>query len=360
VTLSPPLRKLALTVHLTSSVGWIGAVVAYLALGVAAVTSSDIQTVRAVWTAMDLTGWWVIVPLAIAALLTGLVMALGTRWGLFRHYWVFISLGLTLVCVVVLLLHMPTVSAMAAFAQTADAADLRVLGGDLVHPGVGLVLLLLVTGLNVYKPVGLTSYGWRKQREEHIMLRTISSRAKATREPARPQARTAPDLKTWRGRATRVAYFTFHFAEMCGAMFLGMALFIVATISLAALGNATFSEPTSIAFLAGMSLFMVAPMAAWMRIRGCDWRACGEMSAAMSLPLVAAVVLRLLGLPAVELWVSSSQHALMIVAMLAFMLYKHEEYTRNYTLSARAGRRAAELPSLAGQGSQPAARLEAR
>ena len=64
MTLSPAVRKLALTVHLTSSVGWIGAVLAYLALGVAAVTRSDPQTVRAAWTAMDLTGWWVIVPLA--------------------------------------------------------------------------------------------------------------------------------------------------------------------------------------------------------------------------------------------------------------------------------------------------------
>jgi hypothetical protein len=166
VTLSPPLRKLALTVHLTSSVGWIGAIVAYLALGVAAVTSSDVHTIRAAWTAMDLTGWWVIGPLAIAALLTGLVMSLGTRWGLFRHYWVLISLGLTLVCTVVLLVHMPTVSAMAAFAQTAEIVELRALGGDLVHPSIGLVLLLLITGLNVYKPAGLTPYGWRKQQEE--------------------------------------------------------------------------------------------------------------------------------------------------------------------------------------------------
>src|SRR5205823_9886057 len=79
--MSPAVRKLALTVHLMSSIGWIGAVVAYLALGVAAVTSTDDQTVRAAWTAMDLTGWWVIVPLALAALVTGVVMALGTHWG---------------------------------------------------------------------------------------------------------------------------------------------------------------------------------------------------------------------------------------------------------------------------------------
>ncbi len=54
--MTPRLRKFALAAHLTFSVGWIGAVVAYLALGVAAVTSQDAQTVRAAWIAMELTG----------------------------------------------------------------------------------------------------------------------------------------------------------------------------------------------------------------------------------------------------------------------------------------------------------------
>ena len=111
---------------------------------------------------MDLTGWWVIVPLAILALLTGLVMSLGTPWGLFQHYWVLMSLLLTVFCTVVLVLHMPSVSAMAARAQQMDAAELRALGGDLFHPGVGLVVLVAISVLNVYKPAGLTVYGWRK------------------------------------------------------------------------------------------------------------------------------------------------------------------------------------------------------
>src|ERR671914_1104669 len=122
--MKPGVRKVALSVHLTFSVGWIGAVLAYLALGVGAVSSEDVQTVRAAWTAMELTGWYVIVPLALASLLTGLVMALGTKWGLFRHYWVLISFTLTIFATVVLLLHMPTVSSMADLAQQAEGADL--------------------------------------------------------------------------------------------------------------------------------------------------------------------------------------------------------------------------------------------
>jgi hypothetical protein len=77
--MTPGFRKFALTAHITFSVGWIGAVVAYLALGVAAVTSGDAQTMRAAWIGMELIGWFAIIPLALAALLTGLVMSLGTR-----------------------------------------------------------------------------------------------------------------------------------------------------------------------------------------------------------------------------------------------------------------------------------------
>ena len=169
--MTPRLRKFALSAHLTFSVGWIGAVLAYLALGVGAVTSQDVQTVRAAWTAMELVGWYVIVPLALASLLTGLVMALGTKWGLFRHYWVLISFALTVFATVVLLLHMPTVSSMADLAQEAEGAGLEGLGGDLLHPGIGLVVLLVIQVLNLYKPPGMTRYGWRKQQEQRTESR---------------------------------------------------------------------------------------------------------------------------------------------------------------------------------------------
>jgi hypothetical protein len=168
VIMRPGVRKFVLITHLTFSVGWIGAVVMYLALGIAAVTRQDVQTVRAAWTAMALTGWCVIVPLALASLLTGLVMALGTKWGLFRHYWVLISFVLSIFSTAVLLLRMPTVDSMADVGQEAEGARLEALGGDLLHPGIGLVVLLVIQTLNVYKPPGMTRYGWRKQQQQRM------------------------------------------------------------------------------------------------------------------------------------------------------------------------------------------------
>jgi hypothetical protein len=72
-------------VHLTVSVGWIGAVAGYIALDVATVTGQDADTLRAAYAGMDLLARRVIVPLPLASLLTGLVVSLGTKWGLFRH-----------------------------------------------------------------------------------------------------------------------------------------------------------------------------------------------------------------------------------------------------------------------------------
>ncbi len=85
--------------------------------------------------------------------------------GLFRYYWVVFAFGLTTIATGVLIVHMPTVSNAADAALTAAFADLDALGGDLFHSTLGLVVLLLVLGLNVYKPPGMTRYGWRKQAE---------------------------------------------------------------------------------------------------------------------------------------------------------------------------------------------------
>jgi hypothetical protein len=166
--MTPRLRKFALAVHITLAVGWIGAVAGYIALDVAAATSWDAQTLRAAYLAMELIAWYVIVPLALASLLTGLVMALGTKWGLFRHYWVLISLLLTIIATVVLLVETQTISYFADIAAdpTTSSDDLRALGSTLVHSVGGTVVLLVILVLNVYKPRGMTRYGWRKQHEE--------------------------------------------------------------------------------------------------------------------------------------------------------------------------------------------------
>lgn len=158
------LRKLALTTHVVASVGWLGAVGCSLALAVVGVSSSDAQLVRATYLAMELIGWYVLVPLSVASLLTGLVQSLATRWGLFRHYWVIVKLVINLVATVVLLLYMQTLTHLAdlARASTGDLSELRS-ASAVVHASAALLLLVAATALSVYKPRGMTRYG--RQRE---------------------------------------------------------------------------------------------------------------------------------------------------------------------------------------------------
>lgn len=160
----PRLRKVALTAHVTSSVGWLGAAVAFLALDVTAQASQDVQTVRAAYLAMGMIIWYVLIPLALAALLTGIVQSLGTTWGLLRHYWVLFKLVLTVVATILLVQYSQTVLDAADVA--ASVADPRGLPSFFLHSVGALVVLLTVTILALFKPRGLTRYGWRKQRAQ--------------------------------------------------------------------------------------------------------------------------------------------------------------------------------------------------
>jgi hypothetical protein len=132
------------------------------------VTSQDDQKVRAAYLLMGPMITWVLVPFAFAALLTGLTSSLGTHWGLFRHYWVIVKLVLTVVSLVVLLVQVEPIHALAERAadSTSTVVGLHESRRPLVHAAGGLVVLLVVQALGIYKPQGMTRYGWRKQHEK--------------------------------------------------------------------------------------------------------------------------------------------------------------------------------------------------
>jgi hypothetical protein len=159
------LRKFALTAHVTSSVGLLGSIAAFLALAVSGLTVQDEQMVRAAYPAMALIARFVIVPLTLASLLTGLIQSLGTPWGLFRHYWVLVKLLLTVLAAVVLLVKMELIGDAARLAAetTLSRADLRAAGIQLaVHAAGGLLVLFVPMVLSVYKPPGVTWYARRE------------------------------------------------------------------------------------------------------------------------------------------------------------------------------------------------------
>ena len=169
MTAAARFRKLALTAHVVASVGWLGSVVAFLALAITGRASGDPELVRGSYLAMEVVGWFVIVPLCGAALITGLIQSWITKWGLLQHYWVVIKLLMTVFATIVLVLHMRPVGIAADEAVASgfagdDHGGLRL---QLVADAAAAIVLLLVAAtLSVFKPAGRTRYGWRKLRRD--------------------------------------------------------------------------------------------------------------------------------------------------------------------------------------------------
>ena len=176
MSMAPGLRRLTFTTHITSSIGWIGAVLVFLALAVIAMTSQDQRTVRGAYLVMAPAAWFVLVPLAHASLLSGIALSLGTAWGLFRHYWVVLKLLITFFATVILLIYMATFRQMAGIAAD-PVVDLEVVrnASPIVHSILALILLIAATVLGVYKPFGMTPYGTRKGAQRQAVSSATST-----------------------------------------------------------------------------------------------------------------------------------------------------------------------------------------
>lgn len=151
--MSPRTRKFALEAHLFSTSGWLGAVVAFLALAIGAARTDEASRLSAACVAMNVIVRYAIVPCALASLVTGLVSAVGTKWGLVQHYWVVAKLALVIVCSVVLIAQLPPIARIAAAAAAGRPVGPE-LHRPLVHAAGGLAVLLVVQALSVYKPWG--------------------------------------------------------------------------------------------------------------------------------------------------------------------------------------------------------------
>ncbi|NUT36228.1 MAG: DUF2269 domain-containing protein [Hamadaea sp.] len=144
MTLSPRTRKLFLTAHVALSLGWLGADLVLLLFA----TRRD----PGLYPAMALIGDVLLIPLSLGALVTGLVGAVGTRWGLTRHWWVLTKLAVTAVmCVLVIVALTPGLSEAARLGADLPSRDQVNL---VVAPSVAGTLLLFTTVLSVFKPWG--------------------------------------------------------------------------------------------------------------------------------------------------------------------------------------------------------------
>jgi hypothetical protein len=159
--MKPPLRRLGLALHIALSVGWLGAVAAFLTLAMGSL-SRDEQLARACYLSMLVVARGALVPLSIGTVVSGVVQSLGTKWGLFRHWWVLVKLVLAVLSTAALLLHEATAIkdaaklAAEAGATALQAGRLREIGIQLLADASAAALVLVAAlTISIYKPWGV-------------------------------------------------------------------------------------------------------------------------------------------------------------------------------------------------------------
>jgi hypothetical protein len=188
-----PTRRAFLVAHVTVSVGWLGISLCLLTLAIAGAREPD-ALARTAYTAMALFADWLLLPVALLSLTTGLVLSLGTKWGLARHRWVWVKFWLTLLA---------TGLTVFAFKPGADEAAALVAAGEpvpstdlLFPPAVSLSLYAFMTAVSVLKPWGLTRRG-RRLRDAARTGKTAAGRPRAA--GARTGGATASPVRAMAG-----------------------------------------------------------------------------------------------------------------------------------------------------------------
>ncbi|HEY7060597.1 MAG TPA: hypothetical protein VII06_03900 [Chloroflexota bacterium] len=163
--LSPAQYKLALTAHVMVSVGWLGAVFAKVVLGLAALTHAAPAVAAALFVAMGAVNV-AYPPLAIGTIVSGVVLSLGTKWGLLHHYWVATKLVLTVGVIATAVQLTDRLTRQAVPAGLADAAtSLSMPAAPTLLLALAVVHLLMLgaaTVLSIYKPWGKTWWARRQ------------------------------------------------------------------------------------------------------------------------------------------------------------------------------------------------------
>ncbi|MDT0342192.1 DUF2269 domain-containing protein [Streptomyces litchfieldiae] len=185
--LSRPVRRGFLVAHVVVSVGWLGLTLCLLVLAITGAATGSAATAEAAYRAMRIFGDWLVAPLALSALATGLVLSLGTHWGLVRHRWVLVKFVLTLITATASIFALRAGINEAA-AEVTAGRPVPDAGGLVVPPTVALVTYLFMTAVSVLKPWGPTRWGRRHQREQRARRTGDAARGTARKGVARPPA----------------------------------------------------------------------------------------------------------------------------------------------------------------------------
>lgn len=183
--IAPRARKVLFTAHVAISVAWLGVVGCQFTLATAIWVSRDAGVQYAGFTMMALLDNVFLGVTSTFAVITGLVTAVGTRWGLLQRRWVATKFWATLAVQMVGFGVIHQSISKGNLIETAGSAPVRTAETDslgvLLSCVTGTAMLTLVTMviLSVFKPWGLTRRGRRLAASGRSATRTRRARRDA-------------------------------------------------------------------------------------------------------------------------------------------------------------------------------------
>jgi hypothetical protein len=151
------MRRAVLTVHIIGAGAWIGIDVVLGVLVFTAQLTGDPQTEALCYRALELFAVWPLVGAGVVTLVSGIVLGLGTNYGLVRYWWVAVKLVMNVVLVALIVFALrPGIAEAGAHgdALAAGAASDVATDGLMFPPVVSGTALVVATVLSVFKPWG--------------------------------------------------------------------------------------------------------------------------------------------------------------------------------------------------------------
>lgn len=163
-TIPQRLRKAVLTAHVAISVGWLGLVTGMFTMSVSGVTTGNAEQQAAMYRTMSMLDEIFLGMTSMFALVTGIVVGAGTKWGLLQRRWVAVKFFMVMG---VMALGFGVIHQLILKANELVNAGAPVRGGELDAVGwsmagaalLALLSLVFMTAVSTYKPWGQTRWG---------------------------------------------------------------------------------------------------------------------------------------------------------------------------------------------------------
>jgi hypothetical protein len=182
---SPRAYKVLLTAHIITSVGWLGVVFAKLVLALTAATAASPDVSAILLVALDAVNA-AFAPASTGAIVSGVLLSLGTRWGLLQHHWVVAKLVLTVGVFGTAVQVVPRIVGLAVAEPTLFGLPWGPAALLAFAAAIHLLMLGAATALAVYKPWGKT---WLGRRDDARRRPAGTGQGSGTASPARFAAR---------------------------------------------------------------------------------------------------------------------------------------------------------------------------